>query len=280
MKIGLIAGGGDLPKNVVSGAKQAQHDVEIIAIEGFASGENFDQDVHMSGIGEFGKIVKTLKKAECTHVCFAGYIKRPDFLKMKRDLKGLMKMPGAIMAARRGDSALLEYVLKIFEDEGFTVIPPQDLCAELLLGEGHLGAISLTEPHMGDAKKACETASNIAAMDIGQSVIVCRGLVLAVEAQEGTDAVIDRVLSLPEDVRGTKDKPEGVLAKITAPDYDSRVDLPTIGVETVLRAKSAGLAGIVAESGYAFVIDKAAVITAADEAGIFIAGLPPSNNKK
>jgi len=280
LKIGLIAGGGDLPKNVVSGAREARHDIEIIAIEDFATAEDFDQDVHSASIGEFGKIVKTLKKENCTHVCFAGYIKRPNFLTMKRDLKGMMKLPGAALAARRGDSALLEYVLKIFEDEGFSVIPPQDLCAELLLGEGHLGAVTLTSPHMDDAQKACEIASNIATLDIGQSAIVCRGLVLAVEAQEGTDAVIDRVLSLPEDIRGSKVKPEGVLAKITAPSYDSRVDLPTIGVETVLRAQSAGLAGIVAESGYAFVINKAAVISAADSAGIFIAGLPPSNRKK
>lgn len=280
MKIGLIAGGGDLPKNVVSGAEQSGHDVEIIAIEGFTRAENFDHPVHEASIGEFGKIVKILNKAECTHVCFAGYIKRPDFLSMKQDLKGLAKLPGAILAAKRGDGALLDYVIKIFESEGFTVIAPQDLCIELLLGEGHLGSVSLTEPHMADAKKACEIAANIAALDIGQGAIVCRGLVLAVEAQEGTDAMIERVMRLPQDIRGTKEKPEGVIAKIMAPGYDSRVDLPTIGVETVLRAKDAALAGIVAESGYAFIIDKAAVISAADEAGIFIAGLPPSNKEK
>ncbi len=279
MKIGLIAGGGDLPKNVLVGAQNAGHKVEVITIDGFANSVDYADNVQTSGLGEFGRIVKILRKADCTHVCFAGYIKRPNFLSMKPDLKGLKRLPGAILAAKNGDSALLDYVIKIFMDEGFEIVSPQTLCANLLLEDGHIGAYKLTASHMADALKACEIAAQIAMLDIGQSVVVCRGLILAVEAQEGTDEMLDRLLVLPANIRGTADNPEGVMAKIMASNFDNRVDLPTIGVETVLRAQKAGLAGIVAESGRAFVINKAAVIEAANAAGLFIAGLPPSKQR-
>jgi len=273
-KIGLIAGGGALPHHVISGAEAAGHAVYVAAIAGFAEPESFPVDAASFGIAAFGKIVKAFKRAGCSHVCFAGYIKRPNFMTLKPDWKGLSRLPGAIKAAQDGDNALLEYILGVFEGEGFTVIAPQALCAHLLLPEGHLGAVKMQADQKADALKACETASAMGALDIGQGAIVCRGLVLAVEAQEGTDAMLTRMLALPSDIRGTPEARAGVLAKMVKPGQERRVDLPTLGVETVRLAAEAGLAGIVAEGGGAFVIDKAEVILMADEAGIFIAGLP------
>lgn len=278
MKIGLIAGEGDLPRHVISGAQILGHDVFVAAIKGYSDPTDFDVSSTAFGLGEFGKIITAFREFGATHVCFAGYIKRPNFLKLRTDMKGLRRLPGAIKAAQKGDAALLDYVISVFEAEGFKIIAPQTLCESLLLPEGHLGTRHLKAAHKADMLKACETASAIGALDIGQGAVVCRGLVLAVEAQEGTDAMLTRVAALPANIRGSAKLRAGILAKMVKPGQEDRVDLPTIGVETIRLAAVAGLAGIVAEAGRAFVIDKPAVIALADAEGLFIAGLPASSS--
>jgi len=275
MHIGLIAGGGDLPKHVVAAARQDGHEVTVIALNGFAEAIDFE-DGKSFGIAEFGKMTKALKKVKATHVCFAGIVKRPDFKTLKPDLKGMFHMGGAVKAAKQGDDALMRYLLELFEKEGFEVMAPQDVCKSLLLPEGILGRVGLTEAHKQDAKTACEIASKIGALDIGQGAVVCQGVVLAVEAQEGTDAMLKRVSDLPAEIRGSAAERKGVLAKMVKPTQEIRVDLPTIGPATIENAVAAGLAGIVAEGGRAFIIDREEVIALANAAGLFIAGLPPS----
>jgi len=275
MHIGLIAGGGGLPKHVVLAAKQDGHDVSVIGLKGFADASDFE-NVKAFSLAEFGKMTKALKKAKATHVCFAGIVKRPDFKTLKPDLKGMFRMGGAVKAAKQGDDALMRYLLELFEKEGFEIIAPQDVCRSLLLPEGILGSIPLIEIHKNDAQKACEIASKIGALDVGQGAIVCQGIVLAVEAQEGTDVMLQRVIDLPSEIRGSASERKGVLAKMVKPTQETRVDLPTIGPITIKNAAAAGLAGIVAEGGQAFILNRDEVIQLADSAGLFIAGLPPA----
>ncbi len=277
MKIGLIAGGGDLPKAVVQAARESGKDVFLAALKGEAVLENYQIPGQSFGIAEFGKMTRAFRKNECTHVCFAGNVSRPDFKTLKPDFKGLRKLPGAIRAAKEGDDSLLKYVVETFENDGFTIISPQEICKDLLMPEGHLGATRLTAAHRDDTEKACKTAQAIGGLDIGQGAVVCRGLVLAVEAQEGTDAMLDRVATLSTNIRGNVDKRAGVLAKMVKPGQEERVDLPTIGLSTVEKAAAAGLAGIAVEAGRCFVMNKADVAIAADEAGLFIVGIPPAN---
>lgn len=274
MRIGIIAGGGDLPKYVVAASVQEAHEVTVIALEGFANISHY-KGAHKLRPAEYGKMVKTLKKAKCTHVCFAGIVTRPDFKALKPDFKAMLHMAGAIKAAKNGDDALMRYLLSLFEKEGFEIVAPQDLCQSLLLPEGVLGAIKISESHSGDVRKACEIALKMGALDIGQGAVIARGVVLAVEAQEGTDLMLERVKNLPRDIRGSADNRLGVLAKMLKPEQDARVDLPTIGPMTVEKAAEAGLAGIVAEGGRAFVIDRQEVIKLANASGLFVAGLPP-----
>jgi len=275
MKIGLIAGGGELPKNVAAAALQDSHDLTVIALDGFANSDDFSNSTTL-GLSEFGKIVKLLKKSNSTHVCFAGIVKRPDFKTLKPDLKSIRYFPGAVKAAGHGDDALLRYLLGVFEKEGFDIIAPQELSKSLLLSEGMLGSVKLAERHKEDTQKACEVATQIGRLDIGQGAVICRGMVLAVEAQEGTDAMLARVAALPAALRGTLKNREGVLAKMPKPGQELRVDLPTIGPKTIEYVSLAGLAGIVAEAGRTFIIDRDDVIAAANQAGVFIAGLPAS----
>lgn len=266
MKIGLLAGGGDLPKYVAKGAGDQL--AITIALKGFANPQDF-VGAQVFALGQFGKVVRALKKAKVSHICFAGIVDKPDFKKLKPDLKAISHLPSTIRAAGQGDDALLRHILGLFEAEGFEIMSPQSLCENILLKEGALGALGLSKPYRDDALKACETARQIGQLDIGQGAVVARGVVLAVEAQEGTDAMLARVAAMPLEARK-----DGVLAKLIKPHQDIRVDLPTLGPETIRRAAEAGLAGIVAEAGGAFVLNKDEVKRLADEAGLFVVGLP------
>lgn len=277
MRIGLIAGGGSLPNYVQKAAIEAKSLGTVVALDPFVPEASFP-DAKRFRVGQIGKIMKWLKRSKCTHVCFAGIVTRPNFSEVKADLMGIRRLPGIVRAAGQGDDALMRHMLGLFEDEGFEIISPQDVCEDLMLNEGVLGAVPMTEAHRADALKACEIAAAIGALDIGQGAVVARGVTLAVEAQEGTDAMLARLLNLPSDIRGTSNDRVGVLAKLVKPTQDIRVDLPTLGPETIRRAAEAGLAGIVAEAGGAFVIDRVETLRLADEAGLFIAGLPKTSD--
>ena len=273
LRIGLIAGGGRLPEYVSAASLDNETLGLVIALDPYAPVENFP-DAERLRLGQFGKMVRRLKKANCTHVCFAGIVKRPDFKRLKPDLKAMRHLPGTIRAAGQGDDALMQHVLGLFEQEGFEIVSPQDVCADLMLTEGVIGSVPLTDEHRDDALEACKIAAAMGTLDIGQGAVVARGVTLAVEAQEGTDEMLTRLLNLPQELRGTEGARVGVLAKLVKPKQDTRVDLPTLGPDTVRHAAKAGLAGIVAEAGGAFVIDREETVRLANEAGLFIAGLP------
>ncbi len=273
MRIGLIAGGGRLPEYVEEAAQESDTLGLVIALDPFVPVQKFPKAERLR-LGQFGKLVRRLKKADCTHICFSGIVKRPDFKRLKPDLKAMRHLPSTIRAAGQGDDSLMRHILELFEQEGFKIISPQEVCADLILGEGVIGTVTLNREHRDDALEACKIAAAIGELDIGQAAVVARGVTLAVEAQEGTDAMLTRLLNLPTELRGMPEQRVGVLAKMVKPNQDVRVDLPTLGPATVRHAAEAGLAGIVAEAGGAFVIEREEVVRLADEAGLFIAGLP------
>ncbi len=271
--VGLIAGGGDLPVYVAQSVRQNEADLTIIEIDPDSKVGRFT-DSQRFPLAKFGKIMKVLKKARVTHICLAGTVHRPNFSNFKPDMSATRYLPGTLVAAKSGDDALLRHVLGIFESQGFGIVSAQDLCQTLLLRGGPLGLHSMSKDHCNDAQRAMEVAELIGEKDIGQGAVVADGVVLAVEAQEGTDAMLMRVETLPVALRGNSVQRAGVLAKRIKLGQDSRVDLPTIGPRTVELAAQAGLAGIIADASEAFVIDRAETIRRADEHGLFIVGLP------
>ena len=276
-KLGLIAGAGDLPVRLADYCRVAGRPLFVIRLKGLADPALQAFDGIEAGVAELGKGFTALKAAGCEAVCLAGVVKRPDFSTLKPDLRGLRALPGAIAAARRGDDALLRYVVGEYEAEGFQVEGAHEVAASLTLAHGPLGRLKPGPEHMLDIHKAFHVAGEIGRLDVGQGAVVCQGLVLAVEAQEGTDAMLTRCAELPEALRGSPAVPRGVLAKRPKPIQEQRVDLPAIGVATVLGAAKAGLAGIVGEAGRALVLDHGAVARAADELGLFVYGLDPSD---
>ncbi|MEO8926491.1 MAG: UDP-2,3-diacylglucosamine diphosphatase LpxI [Caulobacteraceae bacterium] len=271
-KLGLIAGGGALPVSLARHCRAAGRSVFVVRLRGFAAPDLDAFDGVDVGIAELGKAMAALRQARCDSVCFAGIVDRPDFKDLKPDLRGLAALPGVIAAARQGDDGLLTFLIGEFEREGFAVEGAHEVMA-LTLEVGALGGHAPGPEHLPDIARAMEAARAIGALDIGQGAVCCDGLVLALEAQEGTDAMLARVASLPEAIRGTPDRRRGVLAKACKPGQDTRVDLPTIGPRTVRRAAAAGLAGVAGEAGLILLLDREETIAAADELGLFLIGV-------
>lgn len=272
-KLGLIAGGGDLPASVAARCAEEGRALYVIRLDGFAGPEMNAWPGATFGMAQIGGILKALKAEGCEAVCLAGYVNRPDFKLLKPDLKGASLLPGIIKAATQGDDALLRKILSVFEAEGMSVEGADDILGSSLLDCGALGAVSPTKEALADLKKSIYIAEKSGELDIGQGAVVCEGLVLAVEAQEGTDNMLIRVAGLPADLRGTPSRPRGTLGKAPKPIQDLRVDMPVIGPRTVELAAQAGLAGIGGYEGRLIIIDRAATRATADRLGLFVWGL-------
>lgn len=268
-RLGLIAGGGELPVHVASVAAAEGRLGCVIALDGFADPGRY-QDARRVGIAKIGAMFAALHEAGCDAVCFAGIVARPDFSRLKPDMKGMSLLPRVLAAAARGDDALLRAVIAIFEREGLAVIGADEIAEQLKARAGLVGALGPDDQARADALKALHVAAVIGAEDIGQGAVVAGGLVLAVEAQEGTDAMLARVAGLPEALRGAPGARAGVLAKRPKPAQERRIDLPVIGVSTVEGAARAGLAGIAAPAGGALILGQESVARAADAAGLFV----------
>ena len=272
-KLGLIAGGGDLPASVAARCEAEGRPLYIVRLDGFADDSLLAWDGETLGIAQIGGILKALRRENCEVICLAGYVNRPDFKTLKPDLKGATLLPGIIAAATKGDDALLRKILGVFEAEGFSVEGADDILGGYMLSLGALGAVSPNDNDMFDLKKAIHVAEKSGELDIGQGAVVCDGLVLAVEAQEGTDQMLLRVAGLPQDLRGSADHRKGTLAKAPKPIQDIRVDMPVIGPRTVELAAAAGLAGIGGFVDRLLIMDVAATRATADRLGLFIWGM-------
>lgn len=273
LKLGLIAGGGGLPVEIAEHCQRSGRPLFVVRLKGFAGDALAPYAGAEVGIAELGKCIKVLKRAGCQAICLAGNVARPDFTSLVPDLRGLTLLPKVIATARKGDDALLRLLVTEFEKEGFAVEGAHDVMDDLTLGAGPLGRHMPGEETMGDALKALDVARAIGRLDVGQAAVVAHGLVLAVEAQEGTDAMLSRVAELPAHLRGKPGAGYGVLAKAPKPIQETRVDLPTIGLATVHGVARAGLAGIVGEAGRLLVLDREETIALADELGVFILGV-------
>ena len=272
--LGIIAGLGDLPVQVAAAATERGQGVYVLRLKGFEEPALEAYPGEVAGIAQLGKAFKAFKSAGCEQICFAGIVKRPDFQALKPDIKGISLLPKAIAAAREGDDALLRFMIDVFESEGFEVIGADEAAQALTVEAGLMAGPEPTHDHMADLKKAADIARQMGQLDIGQGAIVANGLVLCVEAQEGTDKMLQRCAALPLQIRGTPDARLGVLVKRPKPQQERRIDLPTIGLNTIELAAEAGLAGIGYEAKGALVLNAEQIRARATELGLFLYGFP------
>jgi len=273
-KLGLIAGSGALPVTLARHCRAIDRPLFVIRLDGFADPQLQEFGGCDLGLGRLGAAIDALRTSGCEAVCMAGAVARPDLSKLRPDLRGLAVLPGAVAAAAKGDDALLTYLLRLFESEGYTAEGAQEVMSDLALTQGPIGRHRPRRSHQLDIRRAMEAAVAIGRLDAGQAAVSCEGLILALEAQEGTDAMLERVARLPPSVRGDSKHRRGVLAKACKPQQERRVDLPTIGPGTIRRAADAGLVGVVGVAGLTLVVDRDRLTALADDLGLFVVGLP------
>jgi DUF1009 family protein len=271
-KLALIAGGGDLPVEIAAHLRASGRPYIVIRIENLSDAALNEHPGHTLGLGDFLKLFEILSSEQCRAVCMCGYVQRPDFEAMKRDDMGARVLPTLQSAGRAGDDSLLRQLANIITAQGYVIEGAHEANPNLLIGSGLQAGPDLSPAAMEDAQKALQVAAAIGQLDIGQAVVVADGVTLAVEAQEGTQAMLRRIPLLNAALRGTASARKGVLAKLAKPIQDLRLDMPTIGVATVDDVAAAGLCGIVARSHHLLIVDKPAVFARAAEKGVFIYG--------
>jgi DUF1009 family protein len=267
-KLGILAGGGDLPARLAKAALGQGREVFILAIEGHAEPASLPQEVETAWIrlGAAGQGFDTLRQARVEDVVIVGRVRRPSLKELMPDKRAAAFFARVGLKAL-GDDGLLKGVIQEFESEGFRILGVDDLLADLLAREGVYGKFKPDAQQMADIERGLEVALGLGRLDVGQGVIVQQGLVLGVEAIEGTDALIARSASVKREGQG------GVLVKLAKPQQERRADLPAIGLDTVRNAAQAGLCGIAIEAGRTLVVDAAAVTAEADRAGLFLIGV-------
>lgn len=266
-KLGIIAGYGFLPRHVYDAAKTKKIDAVVITIEDEADKETFSDIEHFPfQVYKVSKILKKLKELEVSHITFAGKVRRADISRLLVDIKGA-KLFAKIIAAGLADNSILQTILKFFEDEGFTIIAPEKIANNVVLHKGAVGKIKPNQTALDDIKKGAKVLKGVAEFDVGQSLIIQNGLVLGVEAAEGTDELLKRC----GEIRQEGDAP--ILIKICKPNQDKRVDLPCIGRTTIEKAHKYGIRGIVCEAGLTLLLEQKEAIELADKYKIFIYGI-------
>jgi DUF1009 family protein len=265
--LGILAGGGALPRRLIAACRDVARPCFVVAFEGQADAATVADVPHgWAALGAAGRVFDLLRGAGVHEIVLAGAIRRPSLLELKPDVKGTQLLARIGLRAF-GDDGVLRAVIAELEREGFRVVGVQDVLGSLPAPAGQLGRIAPDDQARADIARGVEVARALGAVDVGQAAVVQQGIVLGVEAVEGTDALLGRVGAL------RRDGPGGVLVKLAKPAQDRRVDLPTVGVATVEKAAAAGLAGIAVEAGATLVLDLAGVIAAADAAGLFLEGL-------
>lgn len=268
--VGIVAGGGRLPIQVAAAARAAGRDVFIVGLEGFADKSLISPWSHeIIRIGSAGRILAALRDHGCRDLVLIGTIRRPSIFDLRPDQEGARLLARVGRAAFAGDDGLLAAVIRVLGEEGFRILGAQDILNEALGPRGVLTRVGPDAKAMADIERGVAVARALGMADVGQCCVVQQGLVLAVEAIEGTDAMLARCGSL------ARPGPGGVLVKLVKPGQERRADLPTIGPETVRGAAAAGLRGVAFEAGGAILAEREASIAAADAAGIFLLGLDP-----
>ncbi len=266
-KLGIVAGGGDLPARLIDVCRERRRDVFVVALEGHTDPKTVKDVEHVwTRLGAALDALEPLREAGVEELVMIGPITRPSLAELRPNLRAT-RFIAKVGSFALGDDGLLRGVIHGLEQEGFRVLGVDDVLGDLVAAPKTYGRLEPDAQARRDIERGIEVAKAIGAEDIGQAAVVQQGIVLGVEAVEGTDALLARC----GEVR--RDGPGGVLVKMKKPGQERRADLPTIGTRTVVGAAAAGLRGIAVEAGGALIIDADKVAAAADEAGLFVIGI-------
>lgn len=270
-KLGIIAGGGDLPEQLISWCKVHKRPYYALAIQGNADDKIFTSNVNHEWIriGQAGTGFKRFKEEGVKDVVLIGTIKRPTVAELVPDFRTTAFFAKLGVKAL-GDDGILRALVKEIESEGMRVVGIQEVVPDLLAKEGTITKKKPDKEDEEDIRRGVEVATALGKLDVGQSVVVQQGLILGTEGIEGTDKL---VLRCKDYVRKGK---APILVKLRKPQQDMRIDLPTIGTRTVENAHNCGFKGIAVHAGNTLIVNEQEVIRLANKYGLFIKGIIPS----
>ncbi|MBQ8105284.1 MAG: UDP-2,3-diacylglucosamine diphosphatase LpxI [Afipia sp.] len=273
--VGIVAGSGVLPFSVAELLQARGIAPFLFAIRGFCDPVRVAQyPHHWVALGQVGRLTRLMRSEGCREIVFIGGLVRPALSEIRLDWGTLRAIPAIAAALRGGDDHLLTGVSRIFERHGIRVVGIQDVAPELLMPEGSLTRRTPDAEAVADIAKARDLMRAISLFDVGQGVVVIDGHVVAVEDIEGTDGLLARVARLRAEKRIRAKPGRGVLVKMPKAQQDLRFDLPTLGPKTIDGVIAAGLAGIGIVAGRTLVAEVDVMTAKADQAGLFVTGLP------
>jgi DUF1009 family protein len=261
-RLGIVAGGGALPKKLLTFCDSKNIETFIVGFEGHVDPSILDGRDHMlTRLGAAGQIIRVLKDKQYTHLVMIGSVKRPKLSEMRPDFRTVTFFAKLGLRAL-GDDGLLKAVRSELEDEGFTIHGIQDIVPDLMMPKGVLGRVEPTDDQYEDIRIGMAGSRKLGAEDIGQSVVAFEGDVIGTEDEDGTNALIRRSA-----MQGA------ILVKSSKPQQDRKLDMPTLGSDTVRLCASLGYAGIAAEYGGVLLAEREEMIALADELGLFVVGV-------
>ena len=270
-KLGILAGGGPLPGYIIEACRSSGRDHFVLAFQDQADPTVIgDAPQAWVRLGAVEEAIGRLRAEECVELVLAGPVRRPTLAELRPDRRAARFLARGIL--NKGDNGLLGAVVRTLEEEeGFRVVGADALLADLRANAGPLGRHTPTAEDEQDIARGVEVIYQIGKLDIGQATVVRGGVVLGVEAAEGTEALLNRCGKLQRGERG------GVLVKLAKPGQEKRADMPVVGPNTVAGAAAAGLAGIAVAAGATLVFEPDTVVADADAAGLFVVGILPSD---
>ena len=260
--IGLIFGETDFPIEVLKKIKKRK--VKYLIID-LTKKKIFRKNKysHSVSIGQFGKIIKILKENKCKKVLFAGKVKKPNFSKLRLDFKGFYYMPNIIRSASLGDAAILKEIIKILKKERIKTISSLTFNPELSLKKGNYTKTKPKLKDKDDIKKGIKILNKLGKYNFSQAVVVRNKKIVAIEAKGGTHELLKKCKS-------KRFKNMGVLVKFPKKKQDLRIDLPTIGLKTLVQCKFSGLKGVVLKGKQNIFLDKKKCINFANKHKMFV----------
>ena len=260
--IALIFGETNFPKEILRKFKKRRVKYLIIDLTKNKAFKK-DKNSYSVSIGQFGKIIKILKKNNCKKVLFAGKVKKPNFSKLRLDIKGIYYISRIIKSSKVGDAAILKEIIKILKQERITTISSLAFNPELTLKRGNYSRVKPNKEDNFDIRKAIITLSRLGKYNFSQGVVVRNKKIIAIEERGGTQKMLKKSKS-------KQFKNKGVLVKFPKKKQDLRVDLPTVGLKTLNQCKSAGLKGIVLKSKRNVFLERKKCINFANKNKMFI----------
>ncbi len=260
--LGLIFGETNFPLEILKKVKKKHIKYLIIDL---TKKKNFkkDKNSYAVSIGQFGKIIKIFKKNKCRKVLFAGKVKKPNFSKLRLDFKGIYYIPRIVRSSKLGDAAILREIIKILKQEKIITLSSLTYNPELTLKKGTYSNVKPNKEDNLDIKKAISTLSKLGKHNFSQGTVVRNNKVVAIEGKGGTARMLERSKSKTQ-------RNKGVLVKFPKKKQDLRIDLPTVGLKTLVQCKAAGLKGIVLKAKQHVFLEKNKCINFANKNKMFL----------